>query len=373
MNKKVFAAIATLTGTIIGAGFLGIPYVSWKAGFPIAFVYIVVLGLLMYLSRLYWGEVILRTKGNHELVGYAEKYLGKKGKYVIMFAMIFGIYSSLLAYMIGEGRSLSFLFFGSTEHTLLFGIIFWFVLSGLTHSGIKAMKRFEPIALIVVLITFSVIFLYYAPSVDIAKLATISGDKLDWFVPFGVILFSFLGTAALPEVGMLLRGKEKYMKKVITISSLLPIIIYLLFALVVTGSFAQVPEVATLALGKVFVFLGILTMFTAFLVLSFAIRDMFWYDLNLSKFKSWLLASLTPMVLFVLLTVFKLLTFTRILGLAGAVGGGIEVIAVMFMLKKAREKGNREPEFTVHMSWVVIVLITLVFTLGIFYELLRFF
>ncbi len=41
MKKKLFQAIATLTGTVIGAGFLGIPYVMSKSGFLIGLAWMV--------------------------------------------------------------------------------------------------------------------------------------------------------------------------------------------------------------------------------------------------------------------------------------------------------------------------------------------
>ena len=107
MNKKFWATTFTLTGTIIGAGILGLPYVFAKSGFLAGLFWLIVLGAVMIFVNLALGEITLRTKGAHQLSGYAEKYLGKWGKRAMFFAMIFGIYSALLAYLIGEGESLS--------------------------------------------------------------------------------------------------------------------------------------------------------------------------------------------------------------------------------------------------------------------------
>ena len=69
MVKHFWGAVATMIGTIIGAGVLGIPYVIAKAGFVTGIIVIVGLGLLMMLMFLYFGEVVLRTKGKHQMTG----------------------------------------------------------------------------------------------------------------------------------------------------------------------------------------------------------------------------------------------------------------------------------------------------------------
>ena len=79
-KKRFFSAVSILVGTCIGAGVLGIPYVAAQVGFFVALAYIMLIGLLVFTINLYFGEVILRTKGDHQIAGYAGKYLGRKGK-----------------------------------------------------------------------------------------------------------------------------------------------------------------------------------------------------------------------------------------------------------------------------------------------------
>ena len=80
MKNKVFRAISALVGTVIGAGIFGIPYVVAKIGFLPGIFYLLTLGTLVLFLNLLYGEVILRTPGDHQLTGYAEIYLGKFGK-----------------------------------------------------------------------------------------------------------------------------------------------------------------------------------------------------------------------------------------------------------------------------------------------------
>ena len=82
-NHKLAMAAATLIGTIVGAGILGIPYVIAKAGFLYGFFIILLIGFAFLFLNLSTGEIVLRTKTQHQLTGYAEKYLGQWGKRLI--------------------------------------------------------------------------------------------------------------------------------------------------------------------------------------------------------------------------------------------------------------------------------------------------
>jgi len=76
LDKKFWATVFTLTGTVIGAGILGLPYVFAKSGFFVGLFWLIFLGIITIYFNLALGEVTLRTKGVHHLPGLAEKYLG---------------------------------------------------------------------------------------------------------------------------------------------------------------------------------------------------------------------------------------------------------------------------------------------------------
>jgi amino acid permease len=49
--------------------------------------------------------------------------LGRKGKFVMLLATKFTIYSAIVAYLIGVGESVSFLFFGNVGHYIVLGVL----------------------------------------------------------------------------------------------------------------------------------------------------------------------------------------------------------------------------------------------------------
>lgn len=369
MKSKFIPALAVLLGTIIGAGFLGIPYVVSKSGFLIGAIYMALIAGFIMLTKLYLGEVSLRTQGTHQLTGLAGRYLGKLGKGLMFFAMIFGIYSALVAYLIGEGRSLSYVVFGNFGNALVISLLFWLALSILTYIGLKALKKYEKISMFVVLGLVLLIFVFFIGKVNLENLVYINSET---FAPFGVILFSFLAFSALPEVRRVLSQQEKLMKKVIIIGVLAAFLVYLAFSFVVVGTFGSgVQEIATLSLGRFFALLGVMTMFTAFFALSIAIRDMFRFDFKLGRFKGWLLSSLVPLILFLVVYFFKIVSFVQILSTAGIVSGGVTGILVLLMNLRAKKLGNRQPEYSIGINWLVILVLSALFIAAVLLEVLR--
>lgn len=368
MDKKFWGTAFTLTGTIIGAGILGLPYVFSKSGFLIGMFWLVLLGIIMIYSVLCLGEVTLRTKGKHQLPGYAKRYLGKKAKWILFFAVVFGIYSALLAYLIGEGQSFSMIFTGSADYAVYFAIGFWILMTFLLREGLRGLKRIETWGVLAIILIIILILVWYSPGLQMGNLNYTNISF--FFFPFGVVLFALLGFTSVPELRMEIKGQEKLLKKAIIIGVLIPIIVYALFSFIFVGVLGRdVPQVATLGFGKLVVWLGVFTMLTSYFVLSFSLKDIFKFDLKYSKFKSFILVSLIPIILYLFLHLFNLLDFVGVLGIGGVVSGGLIGTMILFMNKKAKIKGNRNPEYSVPINWFLIILLSLIFIMGIIVEL----
>jgi tyrosine-specific transport protein len=351
INKKVLTATTILIGTCIGAGVLGIPYVAAQAGFLITLIYIFLVAILIYTVNLYLGEISLRTKEKHQIVGYAEKYLGKKGKRLMEFATIFGIYAAIIAYMVGVGDSLSFLILGNTNYSIIFGVFFGAIMAGLLWSGKKSLKKFEKIAVGTILGLLTFIIIFFIPSVNINNILGFNSKNI--FLPFGIILFSLMSFHAIPEINMILGKEKKKLKKVILLGTLISVIFYIVFAFIVLGFMGEnTPEIATLALGKSFVILGIFTMFTSYLSLRNSLEDDFIFDEHFKKNKSWMLSSVIPIIIFIIIQLFDFFSFTKILSIGGVVSGGITGILVLFMVKNAKRKHERNPEYSIKIGVV---------------------
>ena len=377
-NNKIWMAVATLVGTIVGAGILGIPYVVANTGFLYGFFIIVGLGIAFLFLNLFTGEIVLRTKKQYQLTGYAEKYLGKKGKILMTFSLLISTYGALTAYLIGEGVIFHSLV--GIGAPLLYTILFFLVSFFIIHRGVKAAGRTE---LILITLLLSIVIV----------MGFLSWDNLKWgnftilnlakiFLPYGVVLFAFIGSPAIPEMQEILGKEKKKMKNAIIIGSVIPIVLYIVFTFFVIGIvgleqfevLGQNERIATVALsiysepilGIFANILAILTMFTSFLTLGIALVEIYEYDYKFSRRNAYLLTFSLPLFI----ALFNLTTFIGILGISGALAGGLEGIIITFMYWKAKKSVERTPEYKLGMHRIVGSIIIIMFALGIIYQVL---
>ncbi len=379
-KKEVYEAIATLIGTVIGAGVLGIPYVVASAGFLTGLIVIFVICWAVTMMYLYYGEIVLRTKSIHQLTGYAEIYLGKYGKWLAAFSMIVGIYGALIAYILGVGESLKVIFGGSL---ISFIILFFVFVALLIYLGLTAIEWSEVILMSMVVGTMVIISLLAAPSVNLNNLNHLNLANI--LLPYGVIVFAFLGTSAIPEMREELVKNEKHLKKAILIGMLVPLVLYSVFTCVVVGvvgvnGFSILGEnerIATVALGSFVgehIFLlgnifAVLAMSTSFLVLGLALKEMFMYDYKINKNIAWALTCFIPFTI----ALSKITNFIQIIGLTGALTGGINACLIVLMFWEAKKKGKRKPEYTLSSNKAIGLLIMFLLILGTVYGFLEFF
>lgn len=379
-KKNFFYAVFTLIGMIVGVGIFGIPFAVAQAGFLTGFLYLLVLTAVILLVHLFYGEIVLRTKEEHGLVGYAQKYLGQNGKKIAGAAIIFEYYGALLAYLIAGGVFLNIIFgrfFGSGFLNSLFNgnfswtIIFFVFGSLLILLGLRTISISE-FFMTVLLLTVALVFIIKgAPLVSPVNLKGINLAK--FFLPYGVIFFSLSGGAAIPEIRQILKGSEQKLKKAIILGTIVPAIIYLLFALIVVGITGQattenaidglISHIGSwvIMLGAIF---GFLAVTTSYLVLGLNLRKIFHRDYYLNRFVAWILACFVPLVAFLL----GLNNFVLIIGLVGAVAVGFEGIMTILIYIKAKKMGDRQPEYNLKINRLVLAAIIFLFALGIIYQ-----
>jgi len=290
MNKNFFYATAILIGTIVGAGMFGIPYVVAQSGFLIGAIFLLILTAVSLLLHLIYGEIVCRTQEKHRLVGYAGYYLGEKGKIIITFSFLLGLYGALLVYIIISGEFLSAIFsplIGGSA--FIYSLIFFIIGALVIFKGLILIERIELImALFLILVVF-LIFFTGLPHLDISNLKTINLKY--FFLPYGVILWALGGGSAIPEIKEVLKTDGKKYKKIIILGTIIPAILYLLFMFIVVGVAGAntTPEAIQGligSLGKEIIILGaifgVLAAITSFFVIGLCLKKVFWYDYKIN-------------------------------------------------------------------------------------------
>lgn len=371
--KQFLFATAVLMSTIVGVGMFGLPYAGAQSGLLIAAIFLFILTGIMVLVHLLYGEIVCRTKEKHRLVGYAGHYLGKWGKRIVACSVIIGFYGSLVAYIIVGGSFLHVIFgFLGAVPAIVFNLIFFTIGAIAIYFGLRLIAELDFLmSLFLILIVFLFLYLGFN-QIDVNNFKTI--DLRYLFIPYGAILYSLAGMAAIPEIREIISKNSKVYKTSIIIGTLIPAILYFLFMGTVvglTGPDTSPESIIGLSglLGHKIIFMGSLFGFlaciTSFFVLGLSLKNTFYYDFKINKNLSWFLVCFVPLGLFIL----GMRSFIPIIILLGALLGAIEGTAIVLIYRKAKESGKRISDYSLKVPTFLRYIIILIFISGFIYTL----
>jgi len=373
-DKSSVLALASLIGTIIGAGVFGIPYVMAKSGIIFCLFYFLILGAAALFLHLFFGEIVLRTKKKHRLIGYTEKYLGGRAKILVSFSTIIGTIGALLAYIILGGNFLKIIFPASLS-SLQFSLILWVALSFFVFLGMRSIGWIQVLMNAGLFGAAFLIFLYGFPKLDIGNFILANPKYI--FLPYGVILFSLVGWNAVPEIETILI-KKRNLRKVIFWAVVISLSFYFLFSLFINGLTGQnttqeafeglIPILGQkiMILGGIF---GFFTISTSFLILANYLKNTLIFDYRFPFLLAFVLAVFSPLVLFLI----GIREFIWVIAFVGTFMGLIDGIAIILIYKKAKKQGDKIPEYSLRIPQCLPYLIMTVLTFGAIIQAIYYF
>ncbi len=368
INKEIFKevyAVATLAGTIIGVGLFSLPYITMKVGVLVMLVYFLILGILVIVIHQIFGELSLKTPDFKRLPGFAKIYLGRRGEIMAYLSTIMGSFGALLAYLIVGGEFLENLlspFLGGNN--FIYTLIYFIIGAILIFFGIKAIAKVEFWGLVLFFLILIAIFWRGLPFLKIENFSFVPEIK-HLFLPYGAILFSLWGASLIPEVEEMLISQKRLIRRVISVSILIAIFVYLFFIFLILGiTGAKTTESALtglknflgdgiVSLGLIF---GIFTTFTSFIAIGLTLKKVFMFDLGFKKLNALIISCFVPMTLFLL----GLKSFIAIISFIGGVLLGVDGILILLMYKKIGGKN------------IVVYPLLFIFLFGVIYEIIYF-
>lgn len=340
VDSQVIRATAALIGTTVGAGIFALPFVFSRSGVFSALVVLIGVALTSTLINLLYARVIIGTKGDHQLAGYAAIYLGTWGKFLAFFALVFGLYGALTVYVLQSGRLLGAIL---PLHPSVLSLLFWVVFSGILVSGLGAVSRSETIfsgGVLVLILFLIVLALSRFRSVNISDIGWV-GSSLggrDVLADLGVFLFALAGSSAIPEVEEILRQKRRRLPRVVVFSGGFVAILYVLFSLAIVGACGLATTPAALeGLGHVISgpisflgsLVGVLAMGGAYLLVGYALCEVYFRDFRLPRRPSWALVFVPPVVL-ALLPQLDFWTIVSVTGMVSITLSWLVIILIYF-------------------------------------------
>lgn len=370
LNKLVFKKyvfpVAMLSGSIIGVGFWSLPYIALKSGILLAILYLVILSGVAVMINSIVGEIALKTPDFKRIPGFVGFHLGKRAKIISLATAILGGFGVLLVYLIVGGEFLTNAFSPFFGGSYLFYVLIYFILAVvILYFDVKAIAKVEFGAIVLLLLTLIIIFIKGFSQIKFSNLSILNFNAENLFLPYGPIIFSLWGVGLIPEAEEMLKRNKKNIKKIITISVLIPAIIYLLFIVLTLGiTGGKTTESALVGLKNALggwvsyfaLFIGTVITFNAFISLGLILKKVFMYDLGVKSLHAIIIVCCVPLILFLM----GLRSFIPIISLIGGVFIGIDAILILLMYKKI--KGKK----------ALIYPLSLVFLLGAVYEIIYF-
>lgn len=353
-GSRTLEALGILTGMIIGAGMFALPYSFSRSGLISGIFLFVLVFFISWILHLLYAAIIYHTPGRHRFTGYTRLYLGKKAELIALIFTFFGSYGAILAYGV-----LGAIFIGNIFGLDFFssGLIF-FILGGiLFFMPLNKVGKINFYLTLPILVFILLLAWFLLPEADsenfLAPLQPL------WFFPYGILIFAFGGYSALPDMHDVLGANSKRLsKKIILLSLLVSAVFYLIFILAVLGASGGETSQDALSglvglIGKKAViigsFIGLLAVFTSYIIFGADLKLTFRYDYNFSQATSWLLAFLPPLALFV----FGFTNLIQILSLVGSVGLGVFAVLVLWIAFREQKTLSPFLGFTPEAWWLL--------------------
>lgn len=374
-TKNFFLALLTIIGTIIGVGMFGLPYVLSRVGPVVMAVSIVLVGGIATFLHLIYGEVVLRTEGKHRLVGYAEIYFGSIGKAVASIIFLGALFLALFSYLLVGSRFLEIIFSGwlnwSVDAWVLAIAAFGFlvIFKGFKIAGF--VESFMTFALVILILGLTV---YGYDRINGSDMSFASMN-IDWFLPYGVLLFALAGGSAVPEArAFFTGGSAKFFKKAIILGTAIPAIIYFIFSATVVGISGGATSKEAISglvpflgndIARYGAVVGFFAVITSFLTIGMAVKNSLIFDFKFSRPVSFALTAFIPLAMYF----YGFSDFIKVFSISGAVLGGCEGLLLLAIWSKAKRKGRRIPEYSINLNKVMVLFLSLAFLAGIVYEI----
>lgn len=331
---KFLAAVLILSGMIIGIGILGIPYVFAQAGFWVGAFELAILAGVVTLFHLLYADIVIATPAFHRMPGYVRTYLGKRAAFLSWASAFFGISGTLLAYILIGSIFLNaiFLTLWKSSSEIFWAIVVIVLGAIITVLPLKRETLINGILTLVLIVSIIVLSVVLLPEVDYSNLAGADFSRV--FIPYGVLLFALSGGIVIPDLIAFLGRGHKKIRSAIIIGTLIPAVLYFLFAFVIVGSFGDgVREEAISSLGailgsRIVIFgsaIGFLAAFTSYIVLTVSFRELLRLDFGMRRWNAWVFSLAIPAALFML----GFQNFIAVIGAVGALAVGVDSVLIL--------------------------------------------
>jgi tyrosine-specific transport protein len=236
MNQRLFGGVLLVAGTTIGAGMLALPVVTGFAGFIPTCLLFFCYWLYMTFTAFLLLEVNLWMSEQTNLMTMIRQTLGKKGQWIGWVIYLFLLYTLTTAYMAGSGP----IFLEMIEMTTGIALPAWtgplplLILFGyFVYHGTRSVDYVNRVLMIGLGITYGLMLILLTPHLEPQLL-----QRQEWGMVWGAISIvstSFGFHIIIPTLTTYLKRDVKQLRRVLWIGSMIPLMIYVLWEMIILG------------------------------------------------------------------------------------------------------------------------------------------
>lgn len=231
---------AIIVAATIGDGIFALPYVFSQAGWLLGMLYIAFLAAIVITTHAVYLKTLEQVGEKQRLLGLARKYFGEAGFWFGFVAIVAGLLMGFIIFLILGAQFLRLLIPALPYLPAL--AIVWLVLAVPALLGNRRVIPLEVGSAIFVACLIVFVFLTSHPATAFASIPAIAPQN--FFLPFGVVLFSLAGwTSIEPVYESMKRGdKKKIPWGLLAVGTIAAGALYLMFAL---GIISSAPHITT--------------------------------------------------------------------------------------------------------------------------------
>ncbi|HTM64562.1 MAG TPA: aromatic amino acid transport family protein [Gammaproteobacteria bacterium] len=237
MDSKIIGSILLIVGTTVGAGMLALPIATAQLGFAGSIILLFVSWFVMTGGALLLLEVNLWMPANSSIVTMARGTIGPVGQFISWLTFMLLLYSVICAYISGGSGLLQYLChtagleLSSSESSILFTLIFGTVI----YLGIRVTDYVNRGLMFVKLGSYALLVIALIPFISSDNLAYSDFSVLRTSTAVIVTAASFGFSAIVPSLRIYLQGDMLKLRKAILIGSLIPLVLYIFWDMVIMG------------------------------------------------------------------------------------------------------------------------------------------
>lgn len=233
MSQKpgsLLGGILLIAGSCIGGGMLGLPILTGLAGFVPSLALFFISWLFMLLTGLLLIEVNGWFSHKSNIISMASHTLGQVGKILSWTLYLFLFYALLVAYISGSSTIFSHFFGFSHWVSSLFFTLFF---GSLVYFGTRVVDHWNRALMMGMIITYFGLVFLGVNKIDFHLLLHSAPSYLFFALPVLVVSFGYHNM--IPTLTAYMKGDLKRVRLTILYGSLLTLLIYLVWEIIVIG------------------------------------------------------------------------------------------------------------------------------------------